>query len=183
MPRAPHSYAPVAALVAALHATGWVHASPSADPPPVRPVRDPAADPLIIVGDPPGLDTAPGSNTTTGTPPETTSDTARLSHVEAPPPYREAQQFAVPVPRPFHRSRDKKLRQDRGMVAAGVIFTAICGAGVGLGIWAVASGRGRTYGQNSANNVAALTGLFTCTVGAIALAATGATRLKKRRAR
>lgn len=182
MPRAPQIYAPVAALVAALHATGWVHASPSSNPPLVEPVRDPAADPLVIVGEPPSTDTDTSSDPTTGTLPETASDAGHLSHVEAPPPYRKEQQFAVPVPGPFHRSRDKKLRQDRGMVAAGVIFTAICGAGVGLGIWAVANGRGRTYGQDSANNVAAITGLFTCTVGAIALAATGATRLKKRRA-
>lgn len=110
----------------------------------------------------------------------TTLDPATGADVER---HTDQQMFAVPLPTRCLRSGDKRLRQDRGMLAAGIIFTAVCGAGFGLGVWAVTEQRGRTYGQETRNAVAAMTSLLTCTIGAVALAATGAARLKKRRGR
>lgn len=93
----------------------------------------------------------------------------------------EPQMHPMPVPMPFARLRDKKLRHDRGMLAGGVIFTAVCGVAAGLALYAFIDRRGSVYGQNSRDNAAAFTGLLSCTAGALALAVTGATRLKKRR--
>jgi hypothetical protein len=96
---------------------------------------------------------------------------------------RHAMQHAVPLPTRRRGFGDKRLRHDRGMLAAGIIFTAICGAGAGLSVWAIVEQPRRVYSHRTSDGVAAVTGLLTCTVGALALAATGAARLKKRRGR
>jgi len=87
---------------------------------------------------------------------------------------------AVPLPRRWGLG-DKRLRHDRGMLAAGSIFAAVCGVGAGLSIWALIDRRSRPYGPDTSDAVAAVSGLLSCTVGAVALAAVGAARLKKRR--
>ena len=94
------------------------------------------------------------------------------------------QQFAVPLPVKGWRRADKQLRQYRGMLAFGITFAAICGAGAGLGIYALASpDLPSYYGEDFRDAVAAVTGLLSCTVGALSLATVGAARLKKRRGR
>jgi hypothetical protein len=92
---------------------------------------------------------------------------------------------AVPPPPPRGRARaDKQLRQARGMLAGGVIFATICGAGAGLGIWVIADPRTRPGGgQDASDAVAAVSGLLSCTVGALALASAGGVKLKQRRSR
>ncbi len=100
------------------------------------------------------------------------------------PVRREPEQMhAMPVPVRGWRHRDKKLHNARGMLAAGVIFTALCSAGAGLGLYSLVQERNRVYGQDTRDNVAAFTGLLSCTAGALALAITGAKRLKQRRGR
>lgn len=86
------------------------------------------------------------------------------------------QQYAVPV----STGRDPALRKARGILAGGIIFTVICGAGSALTIYAMARTR-HASGPVGKNLVAGLTGLLTCTVGAIGMASYGATRLRKRR--
>lgn len=144
----------------------------------------------------PGADTTTANTTTANT---TTADTTGpymiVDDPKPPDPTREQHEehrlhavpqhpHAMPVPTRW-RSGDKRLRHDRGMLAAGTIFTAICGVGAGLSIWAFFDPRSRSsyYGSDSRDSVAVVTGLLTCTVGAVALAAVGAARLKKRRGR
>ena len=94
------------------------------------------------------------------------------------------QQYAVPLPVKGLKRADKQLRHDRGMLAFGITFAALCGAGAGLGIYGLASpSRPTYYGQDFRDAVAAVTGLLACTVGALSLATVGAARLKKRRGR
>lgn len=104
-----------------------------------------------------------------------------LQLVEPPvdPPEREAQQYAVPLP--GRRSRDPSLRKARGMLAGGILFTVICGAGSALAIAAAVDRPRRTYGTASQSFLRAATALIGCTVGAIGLAASGAVRLRRKR--
>ncbi len=106
-----------------------------------------------------------------------------LRVVEPPvdPPERrmpmEAQQYAVPLP--GRRSRDPALRKARGMLAGGILFTVICGAGSALAIAAAVDRPRRTYGTASQDFFRAATALIGCTVGAIGLAAAGAVRIRR----
>lgn len=94
-----------------------------------------------------------------------------------PPMPMQGQQYAVPLP--GRRSHDPALRKARGMLAGGIIFTAICSAGSVLAIFAAIKRPNRTSGTNSADYYRASTALITCTAGSIGLAAYGATRIRR----
>ena len=88
----------------------------------------------------------------------------------------EAQQYAVPLP--GRRSRDPALRKARGMLAGGIIFSAICG---GASVLFIVAAVHRPSGFNGSQSeyIQATTGLITCTAGSIALASYGAVRIRK----
>jgi hypothetical protein len=89
----------------------------------------------------------------------------------------EGQMYAVPLP--GRRSRDPALRKARGMLAGGIIFTAICGAASVLAIFAAIKRPNRTSGSDTADYYRASTALITCTAGSIGLAAYGAARIRR----
>jgi len=94
-----------------------------------------------------------------------------------PPMPMEGQMYAVPLP--GRRSRDPALRKARGMLAGGIIFTAICGAGSVLAIFAAIKRPNRTSGTDTADYYRGSTALITCTAGSIGLAAYGAARIRR----
>ncbi len=197
----PRLYVAAAVLLATLCAAPQAQASPAATPELVVAKDGDLAESVPAVDATPTETGTPDTGTPdTGTPDTGTTDpqkTVAEIAVNDPPTLDpgtmvqrheeekfHAVQHAVPLPtRRWGSGGDKRLRHDRGMLAAGIIFTAVCGAGAGLSMWAIVEQRGRTYGSESRNAVGAFTGLLTCTVGALALAATGAARLKKRRGR
>ena len=130
----------------------------------------------------------PGPAGTDASDPRAPNDTV-LQVVEQPDPEpavqpmpERAQQHAVPLP--TRRSADPALRKARGILAGGIIFTVICGAGSVLAFVAIARTKHSsesTGGPSGKNLIAGATGLLTCTVGAIGMASYGATRLRKRR--
>jgi hypothetical protein len=186
---APRLNVSAAVLLTALCASPQAHASP------------PATAELVAAGDAGGAESAravdeTGTTGTTGAGPTDTAKADMEMAVDGPTTLdpgalvkrhevqqRHAMQHAVPLPTRRRGFGDKRLRHDRGMLAAGILFTAICGAGAGLSVWAIVEQPRRVYSHRTSDGVAAVTGLLTCTVGALALAATGAARLKKRRGR
>lgn len=72
----------------------------------------------------------------------------------------------------------RELRQARGILAGGVVFTALCGVGFGLATYAVADRWERLSGASGERSVAAIGVLFACTVVSIAGIGIGASRLR-----
>lgn len=188
MPVARRPNVSAAVLLATLCASPQGHASPAATSEPVA-AGDGGVAESVRAADETSTETGK-----TGTDATAAAPTAADPGVNDPAPpdpgtggdverHKELQMYAVPPPPRHRRFGDKRLRQDRGMLAAGIVFAAVCGAGAGIGIWALVEQRNRYYGQDSRDAVGAVTGLLSCTVGALALAATGAARLKKRRGR
>lgn len=187
---APRLNVSAAVLLAALCASPQAHASPAATAEPV------AAGDAGVAESARAVDETKGETVTTGAGPTYTAKADMEMAVDGPTTLdpgalvkrhevqqRHAVQHAVPLPTRRRGFGDKRLRHDRGMLAAGIIFAAICGAGTGLSVWAIVEQPRRVYSHRTSDGVAAVTGLLTCTVGALALAATGAARLKKRRGR
>jgi hypothetical protein len=191
MPVARRLNVSAAVLLTTLCAARPGHATPPATSEVVATEDERAAGPVRAVNDTStpadttDADTT-GANTTDS---DTTGAYEIVNDTKVIERHEEHQQHAVPPPpMPLPSQRrfgDKRLRHDRGMLAAGSIFAAICGVGAGLSIWAFFDPRSRPsyHGSDSGDAVAAVTGLLSCTVGAVALAAVGAARLKKRRGR
>ncbi len=126
----------------------------------------------------------PGPAGTDASDPRAPNDTV-LQVVEQPDPEpavqpmpERPQQHAMPLP--TRRSADPALRKARGILAGGILFTILCGAGSALVFVAIVRTK-HVSGPRGNNLIAGATGLLTCTVGAIGMASYGATRLRKRR--
>jgi len=126
----------------------------------------------------------PGPAGTDASDPRAPNDTV-LQVVEQPDPEpavqpmpERPQQHAMPLP--TRRSADPALRKARGILAGGILFTILCGAGSALTFVAIVRTK-HVSGPRGNNLIAGATGLLACTVGAIGMASYGATRLRKRR--
>lgn len=96
------------------------------------------------------------------------------------PPAPPAVQLATSPPRRARPPLDpaaRQLRQARGILAGGVVLTAVCGVGFGLATWAAVDARDRLEGASGGRVIAAAGVLFACTVAAIAGIGVGARRL------
>lgn len=171
---------------------GLMSVAPAAvEPAAAQPVVAPeGAEPAgaVVPADPSGLpdatDATDATNTTNTTDATnaTDPDNTVLQIVEPPPDpdvqrVPEERQYAVPLPLPGRRSRDPALRKARGMLAGGIIFTALCSVGsvavIVAGVYQPPSASDR------ADYVRGAAALITCTVGSIALASYGGVRIRK----
>jgi hypothetical protein len=73
----------------------------------------------------------------------------------------------------------RELREARGLLAGGIILTALCGAGFGLATYSVVDRWERLTGSSGDRAVAAVGVLFACTVVSIGGIAVGASKLRK----
>lgn len=80
--------------------------------------------------------------------------------------------------RPPVDSHTRKLRQTRGLLAGGIIFTAVCGAAFGLVLYALVDSRGHLSGRAGKNTLSAAGTMLLCTGASIATVASSATRLR-----
>lgn len=72
----------------------------------------------------------------------------------------------------------RELRQARGILAGGIVLTALCGVGFGLVIYAVVDGGERLKEPAKARAIAAGGALLSCTLVSIAGIGVGASRLR-----
>ncbi len=70
------------------------------------------------------------------------------------------------------------LRQTRGILAGGIVLTALCGAGFGLLMYAVVDTRGQLKDQAEGRAVGAGVGLLSCTFLSIAAIGVASKRLR-----
>lgn len=97
------------------------------------------------------------------------------------PPAPAAVQLATAPPRRTRPPLDPaalQLRQARGILAGGVVLTAVCGVGFGLATWAAVDARDRLSGASGGRVIAAAGVLLACTVASIAGIGVGAHRLR-----
>lgn len=72
----------------------------------------------------------------------------------------------------------RELRQARGLLAGGILFTALCGVGFGLVTWVVVDRGARLSGRSGDRVFAGGGAMFACTVASIAGIGIGAHKLR-----
>lgn len=80
--------------------------------------------------------------------------------------------------RPPVDAHTRKLRQTRGLLAGGIIFTAVCGVAFGLFTYAIVDNRGHLSGRAGKNALSATGTMLLCTGLSIATVAASAKRLR-----
>jgi len=82
------------------------------------------------------------------------------------------------APRPPVDPATRELRQARGILAGGIVLTALCGVGFGLATYAVVDAGKRLTGASGDRTLGAAAGLFACTLVSIAGIGVGASQLR-----
>ena len=72
----------------------------------------------------------------------------------------------------------RELRQTRGILAGGIVFTALCGVGFGLFTAVLVRSGARLTGQSGDRTLAAGGVMLVCTIASIAAVGVGASRLR-----
>lgn len=101
------------------------------------------------------------------------------------PPPLETVQIATEKPRRPRRPpvdpATRELRQTRGMLAGGVVLTALCGVGFGLVVYVVADSGAKLQGASGGRVIGAGGAMLACTALSIAAIGVGASRLRARK--
>jgi hypothetical protein len=115
------------------------------------------------------------------TPTALAQEPAPVAQVEEPSP-PETLQLASKGPRRPRRPplgpEARKLRQTRGLLAGGIVFTALCGAGFGLFVYTVVDAGKRLQGSSGDRVVAAGGAMLACTFLSVAAIGVSSHRLR-----
>lgn len=109
---------------------------------------------------------------------------APAAQVEGPAP-PETMQIATEEPRRRRRPpldpATRELRQTRGILAGGIVLTALCGAGFGLAVYAIVDAGKKLQGASGSRVFGAAGAMLACTAVSIAAIGVSSKRLRARR--